>query len=166
MDRLARFALSLALGTALVPAAFAAHAVVPYTEQSDFVVEGEPMAGCGDFVIIADGAGTTRTTTYFDKDGAPIRVAFHGRYNGTMTNSSTGYSITDAPSVANITFDLVNGTQTNIGAFFTVTVPGVGAVLMEAGRIVFDGGGPPIFIAGPHLPPGAQIAVLCEALRE
>jgi hypothetical protein len=165
MDRLSRFALSLALGAGLLPAAFAAHAVAPYIEQFDFVVEGEPMAGCGDFEIIADGAGSNRITTYFDGSGAPVRVAFHGRYNGSMTNSVTGYSIMDSPSVANITFDLVQGTQTNIGAFFTVTVPGAGAVLMEAGRIVFDGSGPPIFIAGPHLPPGATIGALCEALR-
>jgi hypothetical protein len=65
-----------------------------------------------------------------------------------MTNSVSGYALMDMPSVANITFDLVAGTQTNIGAFFTVTAPGVGAILIEAGRIVFDGSGPPTFIAG------------------
>lgn len=82
-----------------------------------------------------------------------------------MTNSVTGASLADAPSVANITFDLVTGTQTNIGAFFTVTVPGKGAVLIEAGRIVFDGNGPPVFIAGPHRPPDETIGILCDALR-
>jgi hypothetical protein len=84
---------------------------------------------------------------------------------GSMTNSETGYSIFDAPSVANITYDLARGTEAYIGAFFTVTVPGVGAVLMDAGRLVFDGSGPPVFIAGPHLPPGPTIDVLCDALR-
>jgi len=83
-----------------------------------------------------------------------------------MTNSVTGSYLLDAPSVANITLDLVEGTQTNIGAFFTVTVPGRGAILIDAGRIMFEGGmGPPIFIAGPHRPHDETIGILCDALR-
>jgi hypothetical protein len=92
-------------------------------------------------------------------------VLFQGRYNGTLSNSATGTSIADAPSVANIFIDLVAGTQTNIGAFFTVTIPGQGMVFFEAGRIVFAGNGEPTFIAGPHLPPVESTALLCNALR-
>jgi hypothetical protein len=134
-------------------------------ESFDSVVNHELMANCGDFKIFADGAGKNRLTTFFDREGNPIRVAFHGVYKGTMTNSVTGASLADDPSVANITFDLVAGTQTNIGAFFKVTVPGQGAVLIEAGRIIFDGNGPPVFIAGPHRPPDETIGILCDALR-
>ena len=70
-----------------------------------------------------------------------------------MTNSVTGFYILDSPSVANITLDLIEGTQINIGALFTVTIPGGGVVLIDAGRIMFEeGAGAPVFIAGPHLP--------------
>jgi len=59
-----------------------------------------------------------------DGEGQPIRVLFQGRYTGTITNSVTGASLVDSPSVANITFDLIDGTQTNVGAFFNITVLG------------------------------------------
>ena len=165
MNHTHRTRLTLAM-FALVPVLAApALAAVPDVQTSEFVVDHEPMVNCGDFKIFADGYGSTRLTTYFDRNGQPIRAAFHGRYNGMMTNSVTGATLFDAPSVANITFDLVAGTQTNIGAYFTVTSPGAGAVLIEAGRIVFDGGGPPVFIAGPHRPPDDTLALLCDALR-
>ena len=165
MKRMHRTCLALA-ALALVPAfAVPALAGEPDVQTTEFVVDHEPMVNCGDFKIFADGYGSTRLTTYFDRNGQPIRVAFHGRYSGMMTNSVTGATLFDAPSVANITFDLVTGTQTNVGAFFTVTSAGAGTVLIEAGRIVFDGNGPPVFIAGPHRPPDDQLALLCDALR-
>ncbi len=161
--------LGLVCAVAFCLAAVLAHSPVradgPLIDEFGFIVDQELMANCGDFQIIADGVGKNRITTFFDLDGNPIRVAFHGRYRGTMTNSVTGAVLLDAPSVANITFDLVAGTQTNIGAFFNVTLPGEGAILIEAGRIVFDGNGPPIFIAGPHRPNDQTIGILCEALR-
>lgn len=165
MNHIHRTRLTLAL-LALAPALAApSMAGVPDTQTTEFVVDHELMANCGDFQIFADGYGSTRLTSYVDRNGQPIRAAFHGRYNGMMTNSVTGATLFDAPSVANITFDLVAGTQTNVGAFFTVTSAGAGTVLIEAGRIVFDGAGPPVFIAGPHRPPDDTLALLCDALR-
>ena len=138
----------------------------PVVEVSAFSDVNVVIANCGDFFIVANGAGTMRLTTYFDNHGNPIRVHFQGRYNGTMTNSVTGYSLADAPSVANIFADLVTGTQTNIGAFFTVTAPGDGVILFDAGRIVFEGSGPPVFIAGPHHPSVESRQILCNALDQ
>ena len=140
-------------------------AVEPVSERFDFAYEAEPMAGCGDFVILADGAGTTHVTAFYDRHGAPSRITVHGNYSGLMTNSVSGKTLVDAPSVANITIDVQAGTQTNVGTYWSVTVPGVGVILLEAGRLVFDGDGPPVFIAGPHLPPPEAIATLCRALR-
>ena len=137
----------------------------PHVEESEFETVNEPAANCGDFIVIANGAGRIRLTTFFDRNGDPDRLIFQGRYNGTLTNSITGTSISDSPSVANIFVDLVANTQTNIGAFYNVTIPGHGAVLFEAGRIVFAGEGEPVFIAGPHHPPNEFIAILCDALR-
>ena len=147
----------------LVP--FPAIASEPQVEAFDFIIDHEVIASCGDFNIIADGTGTTRIWTYFDREGNPVRVIIHGLYNGTLTNSVTGFSIIDAPSVSQITVDLVNGTQTNVGAFFTVTIPSEGVVFFDAGRLVFDGNGPPVFIAGQHHPPDESISILCDALQ-
>ena len=141
------------------------YAAGPVAERFDFAYESEPMAGCGDFVILADGAGTTHLTTFYDRQGAPSRITMHGNYSGLMTNSISGKTLVDAPSVANITIDVQAGTQTNVGTYWSVTVPGVGVILLEAGRLVFDGEGPPVFVAGPHLPPPETIASLCRALR-
>jgi hypothetical protein len=137
----------------------------PTIEAFEDVQPPQPMADCGDFRIIVEGIGSNRLATHYDRDGAPIRVAFHGIYNGTMTNSATGKVLMDAPSVISVTVDLVAGTRTAVGATWTVTAPGEGVVLVEAGRLVFDGDGPPVFIAGPHLPPPETIATLCRALR-
>jgi hypothetical protein len=158
-------ACALACGFALFLSTSPASATAPQVEESQFVTVHELFADCGDFQIYADGAGSVRITTYFNREGDPIRVHLQGLYNGTLTNSVTGKSILDSPSRANATFDLIAGTQTNVGAYWTVTVPGVGAVLIQAGRLVFDGDGPPVFIAGPNLPPDETIAVLCDALR-
>ena len=61
--------------------------------------------------------------------------------------------------------DLVAGTQTNVGAFYTLTIPGEGAVLFEAGRLVFAGEGEVAFVAGPHRPADESVEILCNALR-
>lgn len=150
---------------AVLPARIHATADGPVVDVFEFVVDGEVMANCGDFLIIADGRGKNRITTYYDRAGNPVRGLFQGRYNGTMTNSVTGAVLLDAPSVANISYDFATGVQTNIGAFFTVTLPGHGAILIDAGRIAFDGTGDPIFIAGPHRPSDETITILCDALR-
>lgn len=152
-------------GLVLLAIPSAAAAREPLIEEFDIVEDNSVFASCGDFLMIANGAGRVRITTFFNREGDPIRVLFQGRYNGTITNSVTGATLYDSPSVANITIDLVKGTETQVGTFFNVTVPGVGVVFLEAGRLVFDGAGPPVFIAGPHYPPAEGLAILCDALR-
>jgi hypothetical protein len=156
-----------ASGLAAVLCLFAssAQALAPQQQRFDFSYESEPMASCGDFVILADGAGTSHVTTYFGRDGAPVRVTLHGHYSGLMTNPLNGRTLVDAPSVPFVTLDLASGVQTSIGTYWNVTLPGEGVVVIEAERLVFDGAGPPVFIAGPHLPPPETIAMLCDALR-
>ena len=156
---------TLALATLMGAFATAALARAPHQARFDFAYESEPMASCGDFVILADGAGTTHLTTYFGRDGAPARVTLHGVYSGMLANPLSGKTLLDAPSVPFVTLDLATGVQTSVGTYWNVTVPGTGVIVVEAGRLVFDGAGPPVFIAGPHLPPPETIARLCDALR-
>jgi len=157
--------LLLALAALLGSTVVAAQSRPPQQERFDFAYEGEPVASCGDFVMLSDGAGTTHLTTYFGRSGSPERVTLHGVYNGLLTNPLNGKTLADAPSVPFITIDLASGVRTNIGTYWNVTLPGEGVIVIEAGRLVFDGEGPPVFIAGPHLPPPETIALLCEALR-
>jgi len=148
----------------LAPLTLVANA--PLIFEDEIVAVNERVANCGDFRILANGSGTTRTTVFVDGSGNPVRILFQGRYNGTLTNSLTGATLTDQPSVANITFDLVAGTQTNVGTFFNITAPGQGGVYFQTGRIVFPlEGGEPVFIAGQQPPPWELAEVLCEALR-
>jgi hypothetical protein len=148
----------------LAPLAVTANA--PLIFEGDVVEEDGLVANCGDFQILANGSGTTRTTVFVDGSGNPIRILFQGRYNGSLTNSVTGATLMDSPSVANITLDLADGTQTNVGTFFNITAPGEGGVYFQTGRIVFPlEGGEPIFIAGQQAPPPVFVATVCEALR-
>ena len=140
------------------------HADKPFVEEFEFTDNGQPVGDCGDFLILAEGSGTGKLTTYFDRNGDPSRLLFQGRYRGTLTNSVTGFQLTDDPSVANIFVDLTTDTQTNVGTFYNITLPGQGVVLFETGRIVFGEGGFPTFIAGPHLPPDTQFDIICDAL--
>lgn len=158
-------ACALSLGLMASLASVAVRAGEPLIESQDFVMNNEVIANCGDFKIIGDGAGNTRIWTYFDSAGDPVKLVLHGFYKGMLTNSVTGKFLTDDPSVANITVDLIKQIETNIGAFFTITVPGSGIVYFETGRIVYAGDGTPIFMAGQHQPPAEYIAMMCEALR-
>ena len=137
----------------------------PIVDVESFTAVNELVANCGDFQILLNGSGTTRTTVYFDRDDNPVRLTFQGRASNTLSNSVTGNYLVDAPSVANIFVDLVAQTETNVGAFFTITVPGYGTLLMDTGRIVLDDQGNPTFIAGIHFPPDQQFDILCDALR-
>ena len=154
----------LALVAATIAPSATVHARPPEVTSSDFEDNGI-AATCQGFNVVAHYNVTLKFTTYFNAQGEPIRLVFQGRAKGTLTNSVTGYSVKDAPSVRNGFIDLVTGRQTFVGVDFHITVPGSGVVVLQAGKIVFDGDGPPTFIAGPHLgPPDAQTAALCAAL--
>jgi len=160
-----RIAFTRALCLLALFAGVASHAAPPITDSYDLSVDHGVMASCGDFDIIVDGTGSAQVTTYFDRLGNPIRVTMHGLYSGTLTNSGSGFFLVDSPSVANISVDLAAQTEMHVGPYFSVTVPGVGNVFFDAGRLVYDGSGLPIFIAGQQHAPAETVAILCNALK-
>jgi len=152
------------LGLMVIAGTSTASAAPPQTSTWTFTDAGV-AANCGTFNVTAQYEGQLTETVFFDNNGAPIRVQSHGIARGTMTNSATGFTVKDAPSVHNGFFNFTTGTATSVGVDFHVTVPGAGVVILQAGRIVFDGSGPPVFVAGPHLgPPPVQVATICAAL--
>ena len=62
---------------------------------------------------------------------------------------ATGESVS-ADQVLQETDDLEEGTISWLGLRFRVTFPGLGVVLLDAGKIVFDADGNVVFEAGPH----------------
>ena len=162
-----RHRLSAAVITACcIAAPLALTASAPIVIEGTVTEQDGVVGNCGDFLVLTNGTGTTRTTIFVDGSDVPTRILFQGRFRGTLTNSVTGASLVDAPSVANITIDLVDGTQTNVGPFFNITAPGEGGVYFQTGRIVFPlAGGAPIFIAGQQPPPPVFLATICDALR-
>jgi hypothetical protein len=143
-----------------------ASAAPPETTTTEILEVNAPVSNCGSFTIIANYTGILKTTVYFNAQGDPIRLLFQGRASGSLTNSVTGYSVKDAPSIRNGFVDLVKGTETDVGVDFHITAIGEGVVVLQAGRIVFEGAPPPTFVAGPHLgPPAESEAILCAALN-
>ena len=136
----------------------------PISQTSEFTVD-EAVGNCGGFHIIASGSGLLRETLYFDNDGLPARLNVHGRYSGTLTNSSTGKTVADAPSIINIFVDLQGQTETYVGQFFNINIPGEGTVALEVGRYTVEAGGNITFIRGQFQVSEGGLAVLCSALR-
>lgn len=90
-----------------------------------------------------------RVTTFFDQAGNPVRAQIKVNHFGVITNPVTGESVED-PIHQTIIVDLVDGTTTQVGLVFSATVPGVGVVFHDVGRVVFDAEDNLIFEAGPH----------------
>ena len=94
-------------------------------------------------------AEDVRVTTFFDAAGTPVRAQIAVNHVGVVTNPETGERVAD-PSHQTIIVDLVEGTVAQVGLVFSATVPGVGVVFHDVGRVVFDAAGNLTFEAGPH----------------
>ena len=137
----------------------------PVRHTSEFTLTDEVVGNCGGFQIIANGSGTTRETLYFDHDGLPIRLHFQGMANTALSNPLTDKTVYDTPSVAHIFVDFQRQTETHVGLFFNINVPGEGTVALEVGRYVVDVNGNITFIKGQFQVSEGGLAVLCAALE-
>ena len=136
----------------------------PITHTSQFTVD-DAVGNCGGFHILARGNGTLRETLYFDDDGSPARLHVQARYGGTLTNSVTGKTVTDATDVIHVFVDLQRQTETYVGVFFNINVPGDGVVALEVGRYVVASGTSITFYKGQFEVSEGGLQVLCSALE-
>jgi hypothetical protein len=127
----------------------------------DIHVEQVDSTSC-DFPFSEVFDGRVTITTYFDEEGNPTRLTFHLPFHGTLTNEATGESVS-ADQVLQETVDLDEGTDTLVGLRFRVTFPGLGVVLLDAGKIVFDADGNVVFEAGPHQVFNEDFTEFCAA---
>ena len=143
------------LGAALAFAAlFAAALAVPAQagppERDGFADSFEFVyADCGGFEIIAEGSLSGQEALFTDSEGNQrIILQFNIEYSmtrsdtGAWIGSGFGHSVLKAP---------IDGllTSTWIGLRAKESYAD-GSVVYEVGRIMFDGQGDPVFVAGPH----------------
>jgi hypothetical protein len=150
-------AATLALG--LVSSALAA----PPTSTT-FQLQGtQVLANCDGFQVFDDYDVTIVETTYYDNDGNWAEI--HDAINGTDTyrQSVTGQSIT-MPSHFMVHYNVPSGLNSSAGLQYHLMIPGLGNVLLDAGRTVYDlNAHAYVFLAGPHQVITGDTAGLCAA---
>jgi hypothetical protein len=134
----------------------------------------EAFSDAGSFEIGPCPSGVTLTETYteditaitfFDRTGNAIRLQVHFDYMGVVTNPSNGISVKDPGHGARF-IDLVAGTRTLVGLYYSTTVPGGGVLFHDVGRLVRGPDGSLTFEAGPHdvLAAGSDVGFFCAAV--
>ena len=101
------------------------------------------------------------------EDGALVRERLVLTYTGYFENLSTGERSAPVRGTGNTVVDVVEGTRTISGSGRSMTLPGVGKVLHEAGHTVLDHeSGEVLLTHGPVVneatPEGAQL--VCQAM--
>lgn len=122
------------------------------------------IADCGGgFQIIENSTISFRRMVFFTHEGGLDRIQLHVEFEGTFTNSVTGYTLTDAPDAFTLFVDLGSGELAFRGLITSIEVPGEGVVVLDAGNIVFGADGE-VTVHGPHEFSEGGVAVLCAAL--
>jgi hypothetical protein len=104
---------------------------------------------CEGFELVGVGQERLRISTFFDRFGDPVRMQIHVAYDGTLTRPGSNLVLSD-PQYAMLQSDLRKGTDTYVGLIYKLTIPGMGIVYQDMGRIVFDADFNVIFEAGTH----------------
>src|SRR5215207_5131174 len=156
------FAASAAAGLAGAPPA---GATAPTTTVEQVHVK-LPHGDCGSFALIFEADVTRKSTTFYDRDGVPVRDVLVRRSEGTVSNSISGASV---PSrgvwrvTRYYTDGELNGRVTQAGRTYLVTVPGLGEIFHQTGYGIQQDG-QTIFEAGPHDFDDFHIDELCRYL--
>jgi hypothetical protein len=161
MDRM-RATVLVVFATAALAFAGSAAAMQPTTTQQQFHRSIPNFATCPGFAVDGEFEITRTDTIFYDSSGQPIREVLHVEFVGTLTNPLNGKFLLDSGRRVS-TFDLVSGTGSSSGSRVD-TVPGLGVVFQDTGRLVFDPNGDVIFAAGRHDELDGNLAPLCAYL--
>jgi hypothetical protein len=101
------------------------------------------------FTLNVQGEATRWVETFYDAAGNPVRIVNHDTTNETNTNSVSGKTLRATARLVE-TLDLVAGTRTVVGQEFRMIDPGLGVVIQDMGRVVFDAPFHVWFEAGHH----------------
>lgn len=128
---------------------------------------GQVAADCGDFTVLADTIYRGHATLRFDSAGNLVQISAHERFTEVLYNSNDPTkSISSNPQQAsNLLVNIENSTEWVAGSILKFTLPGVGVVIHDVGRVVYDTStGEVLFQAGPQQYLNGDIAALCDAL--
>ena len=131
-----RAAVIAAVATASVAGATAAQAQENVRGSISF--PASPLVVCDGGVEIGMPLDVDFTFHWTYEGEALVQERLTMRYTGRFVNLSTGETSTPVRGTSNTLVDLVDGTLTSSGSPRTMTMPGVGTVLLEAGHFVID----------------------------
>jgi hypothetical protein len=165
--------LSTLVATTLVVLALAgpASAIPPTSEEldpdmGDVLLVENCVVGGETFDIRDDFEGHTTATTFYDRNGDPVRIRFFSEYVDRFYNSVTGkeYTATTATTIDFV--DPETGQLEAHGLIYHLTVPGAGVVLLDAGTLIRTAEGELVFESGQHQIVGSEpdTEKFCEAL--
>ena len=164
-----RLAGTVAATTAMAAASLAAAAPASAQEnlRGSVSFPAAPVVECDGAMQIGLGFDVDLTFHWTYEGDALVRERLTMRYTGQFANLSTGEVSTPVRGTSNTVIDLTEGTLTASGNPRSMTMPGVGVVLHEAGRFVLDlETGQVLVERGPKLnettPEGARL--VCEAM--
>lgn len=142
-----------------------ASAYPPKFEELDPETGDILVVECGGFDIRDDYVQRGTATTFYDRYGEPVRIRFHYKYVDRFYNSETGKEYT-ATTANTIDFVVHEDGEFDAGLEYHLTIPGVGLVLLDAGRLVYDAEGNLIFEGGHHpiFAGDSDTDKFCEAL--
>ena len=159
-------AISSALAGGQAPAVAATPVTGHFPIDEHIAVLDPESTVCG-FPVTLDFTGQGTFQVFFDDQGDPIHL--HVLEHSTGILSANGIEVRFASS-DNKMYDFESQTLNEVGLVFRYSAPGVGAVLMDRGRLIWnvdaDGEmvGDPIFEAGPHPELHSDFGSLCAAL--
>ena len=156
------FAAAATAGLAGAPPAGATPPATTVEQRHVKLIHGD----CGSFTLIFEADVERKVTTFYDRDGVPVRDVLVRRTDGTVSNSVTHTSLptTGVWRVTRYYADgRLTGRVTQAGRTYLVTVPGLGEIFHQTGYGVQQDGHT-IFEAGPHDFEHADVDELCAYL--
>ncbi len=138
-----------------------ATAAKPVTER--FVIEEIVDLDCGDYTLREDRVLDVLVLLFFDGEGELTDIQLHVHGTVVRTNLDSGASSVEHPAVS-VFVDMVEETETTVGAVFNVVIQGEGIVIQDTGRVVFSFTEGLIFEAG-HQEALHNPDLLCAHLR-
>jgi hypothetical protein len=143
-----------------------AFAIPPTMVELDPDTGDEVLVNCDGFDIRDAFIVRGTQTTFYDRSGDAVRDRFHFRYVDRFYNSETGkeYTATTANTIDFV--DVRSGQLDAMGLEYHLTVPGVGVVILDAGKLIETADGEVVFESGKHqiLGSNPDTEKFCEAL--
>jgi hypothetical protein len=111
---------------------------------------GSQVIDCGSFMAQRVYTDDQRVIAFSDKAGNPSKFIAQNDLNEVWTNLSTGFKLL-APGHFTFTFYPQDGSASRVGMAYHITMPGIGIVVLDAGRVTWDAYGN-MTVSGPHDP--------------